>query len=165
MSAADEMAPGIRARFWARVEKRPDGCWIWTGVINHNGYGRYTYARPDGRSLASRAHRIAYELLVGPIPDGLQLDHLCRVKACVNPAHLEPVTQDENMRRTRGPQRSPFAPGLAASIERRDRVTRTTWRVVWRVYETEPPRKRYKTFTSPGAAEAFAEQVRNGLVA
>jgi hypothetical protein len=75
------------------------------------------------------------------------------------------------MRRRRGPQRAPHVPGLAASIERRDRErrnnrgTRTTWRVIWRVYEAQPPRKRYKTFNTPDEAEAFAEQVRTGLVA
>lgn len=80
-------------RFWSKVEKT-ETCWLWTGGTARNGYGSFW----DGNRIG-RAHRYAYELLVGPIPEGLQLDHLCRVRLCVNPAHLEPVTQQENIRR------------------------------------------------------------------
>lgn len=81
--------------FWRKVDKRgPDECWPWRGRLNEAGYGRYAT-----RSLCMRAHRLAYTLLVGPIPAGLQIDHLCRNRACVNPAHLEPVTQRENILR------------------------------------------------------------------
>lgn len=80
-------------RFWSKVEKT-DGCWLWTGSRSTGGYG-YFYL--NGRN--SPAHRVAYEMLVGPIPAGLQIDHLCRVRNCVNPAHLEPVTQRENLLR------------------------------------------------------------------
>ena len=68
-------------------------CWIWQGFIDDRGYGQ------AGRNTG--AHRALYEEHVGPIPDGLEIDHLCRVTACVNPGHLEPVTRQENMRRTR----------------------------------------------------------------
>jgi len=78
-----------REGFMARIV-RVDGCWLWTGYINPNGYAMF------GRRWA---HRVAYEFFVGPIPEGLELDHLCRVPACVNPAHLEAVTHRENMRR------------------------------------------------------------------
>lgn len=67
-------------------------CWIFTGSLNHGGYGS---ARNDAGSV-SLVHRITYEVLVGPIPDGLQLDHLCRVRSCCNPAHLEAVTAAVN---------------------------------------------------------------------
>mgnify|MGYP003501961059 CR=1 FL=1 len=73
------------------------GCWVWSGLraSGNWNYGRVTGL--DGRQTA--AHRLAYELLVGPIPDGLVIDHLCRNPACVNPIHLEPVTTEENVRR------------------------------------------------------------------
>lgn len=71
------------------------GCWLWTARIDANGYGRFQ----RGPGVSPLAHRAAYEMLVGPISDGLQLDHLCRVRHCVNPAHLEPVTHAENQMR------------------------------------------------------------------
>lgn len=87
------------ARFWSRVD-RLDGdfaCWPWKGRLQPSGYARF-HLPGVGHGMA--AHRFAYELLVGPIPDGLQLDHLCRVRHCVNPAHLEPVTGFENVHRS-----------------------------------------------------------------
>lgn len=70
------------------------GCWEWTGRLHPKGYAYIG----TGGSLR-HVHRVAYELWVGPIPDGLQLDHLCRNRCCFNPAHLEPVTREENLRR------------------------------------------------------------------
>jgi hypothetical protein len=90
------MPADLMERWWLRVEEQPDGCWIWTGAKWARGYGRFTMPG-DQRRVA--AHRFGYEQLVGPIPDGLELDHLCRVHSCVNPSHLEPVTHAENSRR------------------------------------------------------------------
>jgi hypothetical protein len=70
------------------------GCWLWTGAVNPGGYGHILY----GDKTIS-AHRASYELHVGPIPEGLHIDHLCRVRSCINPDHLEPVTRSENARR------------------------------------------------------------------
>jgi len=70
------------------------GCWLWTLSLKPEGYGSI---KINGRSRL--AHRISYEEFVGPVPRGLQLDHLCRTRSCVNPKHLEPVTLGENIRR------------------------------------------------------------------
>lgn len=87
------------ARFWARVDRDgPGGCWLMTG--GHNGLG---YVQFQAGGVRRVAHRVAFELERGPIPDGLVLDHLCREPRCVNPAHLEPVTQRENTMRGVGP--------------------------------------------------------------
>lgn len=85
----------LNERFWAKVQKDDaTDCWLWTGALNSTGYGQWGVV---GKSRST--HRVAYEALVGPIPDGLTIDHLCRVKVCCNPAHLEPVTIAENIRR------------------------------------------------------------------
>lgn len=70
------------------------GCLLWTGAVNAYGYGLVNI---QGQSRL--AHRTIYKMACGPVPDGLDLDHLCRVRCCVNPAHLEPVTRLENARR------------------------------------------------------------------
>jgi hypothetical protein len=71
-------------------------CWLWTAYIRPNGYGRFMVAA----GVAEYAHRFAYETAVGPIPEGKKLDHLCENRACVNPDHLEPVTQVVNLMRS-----------------------------------------------------------------
>ncbi len=101
--------PAPETRLWAKIDQ--DGpppepgsladrrslgrCWVWTGATAGGGYG---YVRWEGR--AQRVHRVVYELLTGPIPAGLVLDHLCRRPSCVRPDHLEPVTHQENMGRS-----------------------------------------------------------------
>ena len=99
-------------RFWKNVSKRKHGCWIYRGPLTHDGYARCTV-------LGERvyAHRAAYEFAVGPIPQGLDIDHLCRRRNCVHPLHLEPVTRKENLERGHG------RPGLYAG-KRYDRKPR-----------------------------------------
>lgn len=85
-------------RFWAKVE-RTEGCWRWGGAIDNGGYGRYAV-----RGVKNHlAHRYMYELVVGPIPSGLVIDHLCRNRRCVNPTHLEAVTTHVNNHRSTAP--------------------------------------------------------------
>ncbi len=75
-----------------------DDCWRWRGASDPKGYGRVG-RMINGKAVTKLAHRVVYEAWVGAIPEGLQLDHLCRNHACVNPDHLEPVTQRENLLR------------------------------------------------------------------
>ena len=92
----------LRTRFESKYVIDPTtGCWLWTAKIEWTGYGRISLGGRRGR--LEMAHRVAYELHVGPIPDGLEIDHLCRVRHCVNPAHLEAVTSQVNVLRGRGP--------------------------------------------------------------
>ena len=91
--------PRLPQRFWDKVQVTEQDCWAWTAFRARNGYGQYTV-----NARRNQAHRVAYSVLVGPIPDGLHIDHLCRVRECVNPAHLEAVTQQENNRRAGGPE-------------------------------------------------------------
>lgn len=87
-------------RFWSKVDRSsgPSACWPWLSSIDHNGYGKYRVKR-DGRYFHFTASRLAYLLTVGPIEDGLVIDHLCRNRPCCNPGHMEPVTNGENVRR------------------------------------------------------------------
>jgi len=84
-------------RLWSGIEKT-DTCWLWTRSTNGKGYGQIQKG-----SQKFLVHRATFERLVGPVPDGLELDHLCRVRLCCNPEHLEPVTRKENILRGESP--------------------------------------------------------------
>lgn len=90
------------SRLWTRITWESSDCWIWTGGRNAQGYGVISLTAAFVR-YRYPAHRVLYERLIGPIPEGLQLDHLCRVHACVRPDHLEPVTNRENTMRGNAP--------------------------------------------------------------
>jgi len=100
----------LPVRFWEKAQLTESGCWLWTAQVGHHGYARYSQ---DSKSR--KAHRIAYEALVAPIPAGLVIDHLCRVRHCVNPAHLEAVTNAENIRR--GESKPPSSRGSGPALK------------------------------------------------
>lgn len=106
----EQMVASIKRRVEKYRELDANGCWIWTASKTWAGYGRLQVTDETGRSTAWGAHRAAYVAWIGPVPEGMQLDHLCRVRECVNPRHLEPVTCAENGKR------SPISP---ASINAR----------------------------------------------
>lgn len=91
-------------RFWEKVNKT-ETCWLWLGATTRNGYGQIFTKKVSGRPYHMLAHRYSYELFKGDIPEGLHIDHLCGVSTCVNPEHLEAVTQAVNNSRQRYPSR------------------------------------------------------------
>lgn len=90
-------------RFWECVDKSEDGCWEWTGALTSNGYGLFRVA---DKPTNVRAHRYSYVACLGPIPDGMHIDHACRNRACVNPGHLRLATKKQNAENTVGRGRS-----------------------------------------------------------
>lgn len=109
------------ARFWGKVEKT-ESCWLWKAGKLPGGYGMF-WLREVGNNVG--AHRVAYELTYGPIPDGLVIDHLCRVRHCVNPAHMEPVSMRENV--LRGVGKTANSARQAHCIHGHEFDTANTW--------------------------------------
>lgn len=104
----------VEGRFWAKVDRTGE-CWLWMATNNPKGYGQ---VRVDGR--LHLAHRFAYEMEFGPIPGGNHIDHMCHIPACVNPAHLRPVTNAENHQNMQGAN-SNSASGVRGVTWREDR--------------------------------------------
>jgi hypothetical protein len=144
--AAWDGGPEWTNRFFAKIVPLETGCWLWVGNCRQDGYGKFGIG-PDG--FQDSSHRVAYELFIGPIPKGFQLDHLCRNRSCANPLHLEPVTPAENINRgrtrrvpdetaaqilalrPRGPKRAPKGHGLGAVAARFGTSPSTVSRI-WR---------------------------------
>lgn len=101
----DAIATAPHDRFWSKVDRTQDCCWLWQGHVTAAGYGKYSW-RNAGRVITRHAHRVAYVLAVGPIPDGLTVDHLCFVTACCNPTHLRLLTNSENAQNQRSTYRT-----------------------------------------------------------
>ena len=124
-------------RFWSKVDCSggAKACWLWTAGQNGNGYG---YFHLNGRHVL--AHRVAYELLVGPLPQWnghkppeIQLDHICRVRHCVNPAHLELVTSSENVRRGKLPEKTEKRNAAVTHCPKGHEYTPANTRVAWQL--------------------------------
>ena len=96
---ASEDIAKLSSRFWAKVDRRLNGCWTWRAALQRNGYGTFGV----GRKMVP-AHRVAWALANGSIPFGMNVDHLCRNRSCVRPDHLEAVTSRENSLRGAHPQ-------------------------------------------------------------
>lgn len=94
----------LEARFWSKVDMT-EGCWNWLGSHGLHGHGTFTVTI-DGVTRTPGAHRVAYELVKGPIPDGLVIDHICHNPPCVNPEHLRAVTHKQNMENRAGASRN-----------------------------------------------------------
>lgn len=137
----------IEHSFWDKVNKEgKNNCWIWTACCTPQGYGQYRIpGNPSSNSMAY-SHRFIYEKIKGSIPEGLQIDHLCRVRHCVNPDHLEAVTSRENTLRGNSfsalnakkihcPQGHPYSGSNLYTTPAGDRRCRTCGRNQARAYK------------------------------
>lgn len=92
-------------RFWAKLDMPSIGCWNWTASLNAKGYGQF-FCKRRGKSKSFRAHRLAYQLSVGDIPEGMSIDHMCHNKSCARPSHLRVTTNKENHENLSGANRN-----------------------------------------------------------
>lgn len=132
-------------RLWSKVAAVGNlcECWEWTGGSDGKGYGKFSLDATRSGYRTTKAHRAIYEVLVGPIPDGMELDHLCRNRSCVNPAHMEVVTHEvnslrgesfsaENARKTHCPRGHEYTPENTYVAPKRPRRACRTCRAVMR---------------------------------
>lgn len=155
------VADAVLRRAMAMVDVGDGGCWLWRGTRGSSGYGQICIRGPHRTRAIRGAHRVLYEMLRGPVPEGLELDHLCRVRHCVNPDHLEPVTRTENVRR--GAARKPLCVkcgrATQAGVPCRPcrRLYEKTYRRAWRAARKErlnPPQSTDVSCGCPAGEEA-----------
>lgn len=142
----------VKERFWSKVNKNaPGGCWEWTGATGADGYGHiWVNARVD------RAHRVSWEWVNGLIPTGVQLDHRCHHRRCVNPEHLRPVNRSQNGQHRAGAPRNSTSGVRGVSWKKQ--------RKAWRVEVTVNGRKHWGGYHSTlEAADAAARALRADL--
>ena len=139
-----------------------DGCWDWTAGVDADGYGRIGIWE-NGRSTSRRAFKLLWEMFNGPVPDGLELDHLCRRPICIRPGHLEPVTHEENCRRkepyqlqkTHCPQGHPYSgDNLYVPPSGKGRSCRICMRARAAAYEERRPSRQKKARRSHRAQDS-----------
>ena len=145
---------GLPLRYEQKVTVLDSGCWEWTGCKIWNGYGRI-HQIIDGKRKMILAHRAVYEILVGPIPEGLTLDHLCRNRSCVNPAHLEAITMRDNVLRGVGPtainaRKTHCINGHLLPASRKCRECLRKGTPIGRPHTSHCPRGHLKVITSTG---------------
>lgn len=116
-------AKPLEERLWAKVSKT-ESCWLWTGYLDKNGYGRISV----GHSHNLKPHRVAYELEHGPIQPGIHLDHICHTPACIRPSHLRPVNHKENQENRVGARRDSGTGVRGVSLDPRNGRWRTRLR-------------------------------------
>jgi len=144
--------PPLTERFWAKVNKTEDGCWMWTGAANQFGYGICTIAR---RQYV--VHRIAYATLVEPLRDGGYIDHMCHNRRCVNPAHLQQVTNQQNVENRAGANANSTSGVRGVSWDK----ARQSWSVNVKTRYVKRFGGRFHTLAE---AEAAAIALRNQLM-
>lgn len=141
----------VADRFWSKVDKA-NGCWQWTAGLSNVGYGAFW----DGEKM-NKAHRLSYELSVGPIGEGKLIDHMCHNRTCVNPEHLRQVTSKQNIENHKG----------AANVQSKSGVRGVVWVKdcnKWGVYVSHNGKSRYYgVYESIADAEAVAIKTRNEL--
>ncbi len=139
-------------RFWSKVTKT-ETCWLWTASKNSAGYGVLGIGGRSGKMHL--AHRLSYELAYGEIPAGKLVDHICRTRNCVNPAHLRPVSKKQNNENRAGPQSNSSSGYLGVHRSKRGR---------WRAHAQHNGRLHYAgDFDTPEEANAAAIALRNKL--
>lgn len=122
MRTANDVLCGLTERdvkrFWTKVDRGEgtDSCWNWTGALHEKGYGTWTVVKPGGGTTSVRPHRVSWHLLVGPMADGLVVDHLCGNRRCVNPDHLEAVSIGTNSSRVPHVPQTPALPRLITAL-------------------------------------------------
>lgn len=146
-------------RFWPRVDKSGD-CWIWLGAKGPQGYGTVSW-RVDGRTTSTPAHRAAYQLAIGPIPEGHQVHHICGTRNCVRPEHLQALSPADH-HEVHHPSPPPYVWPTDEEIELADALSADYLREAWRrdYFSRDWSDKRWRYPNYREGIESFLEGIR-----